>query len=280
MTKDYVLLGHPLGHSLSPWIHRHLFESQQCDATYALLDLTQDALGICAKSLCDYAGYNVTIPYKLEIMQYLDRLDASAEHCGAVNCVAVRDGKQIGYNTDRDGFVQSLPEERLGMRVLLIGCGGVGRMMATEAAAHGATLTIAVRRASMAKIRPFCRALSAGYPTAAITLVAVEEINGDFDLLLNATPIGMFPHPEECPVSEDVIARCGLVFDAIYNPVETQLLKIAAAHGIATVDGMEMLVRQAACAHTIWYGAQFSDALLHDLTDKARKELGSGATAR
>ncbi len=273
MSAAYMLLGHPLGHSLSPLIHRALFRRRGADATYTLCDLDEAALQAAAPTLTRYAGYNVTIPYKTAIIPLLDGLDDSARRCGAVNCVKVQNGRQTGYNTDCVGFLHSVRQFRLDGRVLLLGCGGAGRMMATEAAAKGAELTIAVRTKSLPRALALAEALRRAYPQASIQARALDALDGIYDLLLNATPVGMFPHGDDRPVPEAVTARCAAVFDAIYNPARTLLLQDADKHGIPAVGGMEMLVRQACCAHTIWYGATFSDAEIMEVCAIAQAQL-------
>lgn len=273
MTKKYGLIGHPLGHSLSPWIHAQLFALTATAGEYTLLDLDETAFARVKDAVASYCGYNITIPYKTKIMETLDALDVSAQICGAVNCVAVCDGRQTGYNTDRDGFLGSLPAGALCGRVLLLGCGGAGRMMATETVRSGGALTIAVRRESVEKTLPVAQSLIEQYPDASVRVVPIDDCADDYDTLLNATPIGMYPRVDASPVGEEVVRRVGLVFDVIYNPVRTRLLQMADHLGIPAIDGAEMLVRQAARAQEIWCGVTFTEEQLHDLTDRLREKL-------
>lgn len=276
MTAQYALIGHPLGHSLSPVIHASLFAATGTDATYVLRDLA--ALESEAPSLAGLRGYNVTIPYKTQLIAHLDGLDASAARYGAVNCVSHDERGQIGYNTDCIGFLRCVSRFRLDGRVLLLGCGGAGRMMATEAALHGADLTIAVRPHALDAANEFARGLQTTYPDAKVTVLSYADLCGEFDLLLNSTPVGMHPHPDESPVDKACVSRCKAVFDAIYNPERTLLLQYAENCGIPAVGGMEMLVAQAAASHTIWYGAQFSEKALADAARAARAALEGAAT--
>ncbi len=273
MEQKYGLIGHPLGHSLSPWIHERLFALTGTTGTYRLLDLDETAFAAAKDTLSEYSGYNITIPYKTKIIETLDQLDDSARDCGAVNCVHVHSGRQTGYNTDRDGFLNSLPDGALSGRVLLVGCGGAGRMMAAETVRHGGGLTIAVRRESASKKLAVAGELEEKYADASVRVVAIDDCADDYDTLLNATPIGMYPNVDACPVTEDVIRRVKLVFDVIYNPVRTKLLLTADRLGIPAIDGAEMLVRQAARAQEIWRGVRFEEAQLCELTDQLRKKL-------
>lgn len=276
MSEAYGLIGHPLGHSMSPFLHRALFALGGRDASYELLDLSPETMEQQTAALTGYRGWNVTIPYKERIIPLLDRLDPSAARYHAVNCVCREpDGSLTGYNTDCTGFLHAIRAFPLAGRVLLLGCGGAGRMMAAEAAMAGAELTIAVRHPEKPELTALAAHLAEACPGAEIRLTGLDQINGSFDLLLNSTPVGMFPHTEGCPVPEQVIRRCGAVFDAIYNPAQTRLMQLARAAGIPTVGGMDMLVQQAACAQTIWYGAQFSPADLSALTRQAQAQLAA-----
>ena len=137
----------------------------------------------------------------------------------------------------------------------------------------GAQLTIGVRNPEKPELTALAAHLRKAYPAAGVQLLPFGEISGDFDLLLNSTPVGMFPHTAGCPVPDAVIRRCGAVFDAIYNPEQTRLMELARQAGIPTAGGMDMLVQQAACAQEIWYGAQFSEADLAALTRQAQTQL-------
>ena len=147
MSEAYGLIGHPLGHSMSPFLHKALFALGGKDASYRLLDLAPETMEQQVQEMTGYLGWNVTIPYKERIIPLLDRLDPSAARYNAVNCVRREpDGTLTGYNTDCIGFLHAVRDFSLGGRVLLLGCGGAGRMMATEAAMAGAQLTIGADR--------------------------------------------------------------------------------------------------------------------------------------
>lgn len=260
--KRYGLLGYPLKHTMSPPIHKRLFELDGLDGTnYELKEYSSEELSGRIDDLMALDGFNVTIPHKVEIIKYLDSLGESAKRYNSVNCVVKKDGKHIGYNTDCDGFLRSLEAAGSGLsgRVLQIGCGGVGRMIAIEAVRHGAELTIAVRNGSESKVQPVFDYAQENGIDAKINVVHPDDVSGRFDLLVNASPVGMFPHNDECPVSENVISDCGFVFDVIYNPERTMIMQIAERHGIKTCGGMAMLVWQAAVAHEIWNDASYND---------------------
>lgn len=257
--KRYALIGHPLGHSMSPFIHKRLFEESGKTAEYSLVDIAPEELQSKLPSVLNgYEGLNVTIPHKISVIDFLDGLDDSAEKYDSVNCICRKDGKLIGFNTDCIGFLRSVPQKNLGGRVLLLGCGGVGRMIAIEAASHGADITMAIIPQAREMADSLVKETKAKTGMD-IKTVMMDDISGKFDLLINATPVGMFPKSDACPVSEKLIGDCSAVFDVIYNPTKTRLIKIAESMGIPAVGGMSMLVLQAVAAHEIWDGDNYSD---------------------
>ena len=208
------------------------------------------------------AGYNVTIPHKVAVIDLLDRLDDSAKRYNSVNCVDNKNGILTGYNTDCDGFLETVRSmgADLSGEVVLIGCGGVGRMAAIEAAFAGARLNIAVLESDMPLAQKTKSEILAVRPNAEVSIVLNTDIDDqkDYDLLINATPVGMYPKVDACPVPDKIIERAKAVFDIVYNPGETLLLKKAREMGIKTAGGMAMLVWQAVSAHRIWDGDEYT----------------------
>ncbi len=276
--KNYGLLGYPLGHTMSPPIHERLFAlSGISDYEYHIKEIDEATLDSRMGELKALMGMNVTIPHKCNIIPYLDELAPSAQRYTSVNCVVNKDGKYIGHNTDCDGFLRSLSAAggSLNGKVLQCGCGGVGRMMAIEAVRAGADLTVSVLSGFEDTVTPVIEyAKEHGY-SSSINVVHPDEIEGSFDVLVNASPVGMFPKVDNCPVSEDIIKNCGFVFDVIYNPKETMLIKLATANGIKAVGGMAMLVWQAVVAHEIWYGGKFNDDDINVIIEDMHKLLGA-----
>lgn len=273
--EKYVVLGYPLKHTMSPPIHKRLFELEGKTAEYEICELPPEELSEKADYLNSLGGYNITIPFKVDIIKYLDELDESAKRYNSVNCVVNRDGKNIGFNTDCYGFLRSLEAEGMSLtgKVLQIGCGGVGRMMAIEAALHGADLTIVSLPEFIKGAEEAAAEAKKLVPNAKIKVITHEQISGEFDLLVNASPVGMFPKTEECPVTEEVVKSCRNVFEVIYNPDVTMLMKLAEKNGIKAVGGMAMLVWQAVVAHEIWSGAKYKDEDIAELISDMRKEL-------
>lgn len=268
-----TLIGHPLGHSLSPDIHRRLFSLSGVIGEYDLTDIPKELLAEKTEYLKTLDGFNITIPYKTDIIPYLSSLDETAERYGAVNCVSVKDGKMTGYNTDCTGFIRSLEKKGLSLsgKTLLLGCGGVGRMMACEFLLHGADLTVAVLPEEIKAAEEVVLSMKNGEKAKVISL---SDISGEFDLCANATPVGMFPKVDFSPVTEEIVSSCKSVFDVIYNPVKTKLMKMFEAEGKKSVGGMDMLVLQAVAAHEIWYDAEFRqndiDSIISQMNEKIK----------
>jgi len=296
--KKYGLLGYPLGHSLSHFIHRRIF--QLCgitDCEYDLYEVKPDELSLKGGSIKELSGFNVTIPYKTQIIPFLNRLDASAEQYGAVNCVKYieRDGEYIGYNTDGYGFKKSIEElgASLNSKILLLGCGGTGRMMAIEAIKAGADLTLAIRRSesaqkAAAKLSQEIREITGEFfaktsqlnlnSQARLRITYIDQINitNSYDLLINATPSGMFPDVDEMPIPPDILGKVDYLFDAIYNPCPTKLITEAEKRGVKTLGGMPMLVYQAAMAETIWHSEndmKISNNIIRNIIEECKQQL-------
>lgn len=270
----YALIGHPLGHSMSPLIHEKLFAlSGITDYSYELIDIAPEKLPDKLEMLRELRGFNITIPHKTAIIPMTDSMGESALRYNSVNCIANNNGILTGYNTDCDGFLRSAELLPLGGRVLLLGCGGVGRMIAIEAALHGAELTIAVIPQDLTLAQSVMAEILSKCTGASVRICLVTEISGEFDLLVNATPVGMYPKTDACAVSDEVIENCLSFFDVIYNPTETLLMKKARALGRTAVGGAAMLVHQAVKAHELWYGGQFDPADISKIVTDVENEV-------
>ncbi len=260
---------------MSPPIHARLFELRNREYEYEIKEIKPEDLKESADELNSMTGYNITIPHKVAIIDLIDRLDESAKRYNSVNCVDNKDGVLTGYNTDCDGFLLTLKamgEERC-ESVLLIGCGGVGRMAAIESALSGAILDIAVLESDMPLAVKAKEEIIALKPDASVNIVLNTEISTDkeYGLLINASPVGMYPKTEACPVSDEVIEKCRAVFDIVYNPGETMLIKKAKSMGKKYAGGMAMLVYQAVSAHKIWDGDEYTAEEVNDIIEEMNK---------
>ncbi|MBR0512544.1 MAG: shikimate dehydrogenase [Ruminococcus sp.] len=256
--NKFALIGHPLGHSMSPLIHEKLFAlSGLADTSYELIDIAPEDMAGSRGTLEALRGLNVTIPHKQAVIPLVDELGESALRYNSVNCINNDGGRLIGYNTDCDGFLRSAEQLPIGGNVAILGCGGVGRMIAIEVARHGGNITLAVIPQDVKNAQLLMAEILAKSSGASVRITDISTLEGSYDLLINATPVGMYPKVDACAVSDTVIENSGSVFDVIYNPKETLLMKKARALGKTAVGGASMLVYQAVKAHEIWYGGSF-----------------------
>ncbi|BHH81940.1 shikimate dehydrogenase [Desulforhopalus sp. 52FAK] len=264
-TKLYVLLGNPLGHTISPPMHNLAFKKLDMDSCYFPVEVSTENLGTVFKGLSkmNMGGMNVTVPHKINIVDHLDELDPVAATIGAVNTICFIDGKTKGFNTDGEGFIQSLEEEASisvqGKRFFIIGCGGAARAIAMTLAFKGAEkIFISNRTASKAatlaseinkKIRPCAEAVPAENADQ-------KKVLTGCDVVINSTSIGMHPDVDLLPIDASLILPDHIVADIVYNPHETKLLQVAKAKGCTTVPGLGMLIYQGVAAFTIWTGVK------------------------
>jgi len=261
--KKYALIGGKLSHSISPAIHELIFQKANIDGTYELCEARQEELPGFLQKLREqgFHGVNVTIPYKTEIMKYLDDISGSAKAIGAVNTVVLGDRTE-GYNTDYDGFGKTLEYHGFdpgGKVCAVLGSGGASMAAVSYLEDHGAAEIIIVSRnpgAASGKF-PGKRIIALGDYTA-------EET----DLIVNATPVGMYPETGVSPLDKHQLAGASFLFDLIYNPKETLLMKHARELGIPCCNGLFMLVAQAVSAQEIWQGINFSPDLIKEIYSK------------
>lgn len=274
--KKFAVIGHPIGHTMSPFIHNRLFELSGIQAEYTKLDIAPENLADeYNKVLSKLDGYNITIPHKQNIIPLIDEIDEKAKMYGSVNTVANIDGVAKGYTTDPDGFLKALDAAGITLdgRVVILGCGGVARTMAYEVVLKGLPLLFAVRKEDVEIAKSLCSEIENTVKGAKVSFCLIDELSGDIDVLVNATPLGMFPKIDVQPVSDSVINRCASVFDAVYNPLETVLIKKALANGAKAVGGMSMLVWQAVVAHEKWDGSVYDKDDIANLCVDSAEEL-------
>lgn len=275
-TKKFAVIGHPIGHTMSPFIHNRLFELSGIEAEYTKLDIAPENLADEYKNvLSKLDGYNITIPHKQNIIPLIDEIDEKAKMYGSVNTVANINGVAKGYTTDPDGFLKALDAAGIVLdgRVVILGCGGVARTMAYEVVLKGLPLLFAVRKEDVEIAKSLCSEIENTVKDAKVSFCLIDELEGDIDVLVNATPLGMFPKVDVQPVSDLVINRCASVFDAVYNPLETVLIKKALANGAKAAGGMSMLVWQAVVAHEKWDGSVYDKDDIAKLCVDSAEEL-------
>lgn len=252
----FGLTGGVLGHSLSSLIHKKLFEIKSISGEYEHYE-TPDVDKTFKEVLSGLDSFNITIPYKQDIMKHLDYTDETARLYDACNFVINKNGKYHGYNTDADGFLYALRLNNVGLsgkKVLVTGAGGVSHMLATTSALEGADVTVFARREEQAKT--LC---SFAEEKTGKKLKVFDGNYDGFDILLQGTPAGMFPNCINSPVPLKVLKNIPFVFDTIYNPVKPLDVIISEYYGNFSATGLSMLVSQAVKAHEIYFGTVFSN---------------------
>lgn len=259
--KRCYLVGYPVEHSMSPAMHNAAFKALGLDAEYKLAPVEPGQLGAFIEKLREGSvlGANVTIPHKVEVMRHLDQVDETAHAIGAVNTVVNRDGRLTGYNTDATGGVKALTEEYGGLNgrnVTILGAGGASRAITYQISRVDCRVTVLNR--SVEKARKLVDDLR---PTASAELRygGLNQLPGVIvgtDVLINTTPVGMSPKTSDSPVPEELLHDGLFVYDVIYNPIKTKLLKDAEAKGARTLSGVKMLVYQGAEAFRMWTGVE------------------------
>lgn len=281
--RTFAILGHPLGHTMSPPIHKRLFALSGHEARYEVRDIPPQELPERRAELLALDGFNVTIPHKVELLDWMDALDETARRYGALNVVARENGGHVGYNTDCYGFLKTVQTLGAplgaGSTVCVLGAGGVGRMFAIESAQSGARLVLAVRESGVAGAERVRQDILALCPGADVSITDISALGEGFSctLLINATPVGMYPHCGASPVSAAALPSCAFVFDCVYNPTETLLMRQARAAGCRVAGGMAMLVWQAVRAHELWdktvYDAQDIAALIREMEEAVTRDF-------
>lgn len=277
-TKLVGLIGWPVNHSLSPQMHNAAFADKGLDFCYVAFPvkpaaLKQAILGLRALGMI---GANVTQPHKEKVLYYLDEASSEAQTIGAVNTILVEENRLLGYNTDAMGFLISLEKEAKvqleGKRIVVIGTGGAGRAISVGAAfsrVREITLTDVVKD----KAKRLVAAIQA--VRSEVKTTALEPASEQFaksveaaDIVVNATPLGLRPD-DPLPLDPAHLSKKTFVFDAIYIPAETPLLKAAREKGCRTLNGTGMLVHQGSAAFKIWTGVEPNIALMRDVVTKA-----------
>jgi shikimate dehydrogenase len=262
-TKICGVIGDPIEHTMSPVMHNTAFSKLGLDYVYVAFrvkaaELKQAVAGMRSLNI---TGLNVTIPHKVSIIPFLDKLDPLAEKIGAVNTITNNDGVLTGANTDASGFLQALMDRGVDpakKRVAILGAGGASRAICFSLAERGAQLVILNRKLELDWAEKLAGEISAAFKTE-VPALELNEANltatlVKSELLVNATSVGMIPNPDETPVPASLLKPGMVVFDAVYNPIQTRLRREAEAIGVKTISGLDMLVWQGALAFEKWTG--------------------------
>ena len=255
MTKTYAIIGDPIDHSLSPAIHNAAFAFLGMDCTYIAYRIPKGELaeGIESLKLINIAGFNVTIPHKVDMMKLLDEMDEDCKTIGATNTVNNENDKLKGYNTDMDGFLEPIKQRNLNCKdsdVLLVGAGGAARaIVAAFAKERAHRITIANRtREKAEELVKFANKL--GLESEYTDLTNAGNIAGNYKFIVNATSVGM--KNNSSPISTRNINKNCIVYDVVYMPVDTELLEQSKKQGASIIYGWEMLLAQAMRSFEIW----------------------------
>lgn len=264
-TKVVGVFGHPVEHSLSPAMHNAAFAALKLSYIYVPFPVAPEVLGIAIRSLpaLGIVGVNLTIPHKESVLPFLDEVTEEARDMGAVNTVHCIEGRLLGDNTDGRGFYEPLREMGVpvaGKRVVVLGAGGAARAIVFRLVREGARVLLANRTVERAE-RLAQAVAEAGFDTEAVQTLPLEDSQElansirEAELLVQTTRVGMTPETDALPpIPLDALHTNLLVYDLVYNPVETKLLREALQRGCRTVTGVKMLVYQGAAAFQRWTG--------------------------
>lgn len=264
-TQLVGLIGHPIKHTYSPFIHNVAFELTGLDYIYLPFNVVPVNLKSAIKGLValGYKGFNVTIPHKVKVKEFMSKVSEEASLVGAINTVLIEDGKLFGYNTDVAGALETLyayRKEITGNECVVIGAGGSARAVIYTLIKHfrPSRIHLVNRTEQRAEtLRQFFKTKMKFDSFTVNELIPpdIKELVKSSALVVNATSVGMHPDEDDAVLTQkDIFTKDQIVFDLVYNPTQTKLLKLAQSNGARTVDGIKMLVNQAAKSFEIWTG--------------------------
>ena len=282
-TKLTGILGYPVTHSVSPQMHNAAYTKLGLNYCYLPISVKPEDLERVLEGIriLGFAGVNVTIPHKEAVVTHLDEVTKIARLIGAVNVILIQEGHLIGYNTDGPGFIDSLREdagfEVAGKRVVLLGAGGGAKSVALMLAQDGVK-NLVISDLIYEKAENLCEYINSHFGIAPYACPSksneLRKLIGSCDLLVNATPVGMHPKVNECPIEDDyIIPGSAVVYDLVYNPLETKLLKLAKKNGAKAVSGIGMLIRQGALAFSLFTEQEAPVSAMKEAALKALKSF-------
>jgi len=276
-TRIIGVIGHPIEHSMSPPMHNNAYEELNMDYVYVAFNVLPENIDTLIQSCktMGITGLNVTIPHKTTIIPYLDEIDQTAQKIGAVNTIQFKNGIAKGFNTDGIGAIKSLQAHTSleGKNVLIIGAGGASKAISFTLLNENINSLIIANRSKenandlIENIKNQSNFENISY----IDLEKCDEFIEDVDIIINTTPIGMYPkHEVQPPIKTDKINEKHVVMDIIYNPLETKLLEKSRINGATTINGTSMLINQGLASFKIFTGCEasyesFEEALLNIL---------------
>lgn len=268
-TKVLCIIGHPIEHSMSPTMHNPALQELGLDYVYVAFDIHPDKLkqAIDAIRTFDIKGVNVTIPHKEQIIPYLDEVDPIAKKMGAINTIKNENGYLKAKNTDAAGAKKSLLDAGCtikGKNILFLGAGGVARSIAYILSddAEKIILTDVIEEKAVNVAAEIKRNMNVNIEGKLASEKIIGQEIKQADILINATPIGMHPKEDTAPISKELLHGELFVFDVIYNPMNTRLMKMASEIGCKALGGLEMLVNQGVIAFEWWTGKSPNSKLM------------------
>ncbi len=272
-TKLCCLLGHPVKHSISPQLHNSAFRYLGLNMVYLSFDVEPKNLSRVVKGLktLGVVGFNVTIPHKVSIIKFLDMLDLTSKETGAVNTVVLENKRLKGYNTDVEGIRKSLLDSEVDPegRALIIGAGGAARAAIVALKLLGVKEVVIANRRIWKAAALARRFRKDGLKIKSVSLIDVKRYSKTSPIIINATPIGMWPHQDETPLYSNDISSGSIVLDLVYNPLKTRLLREAENAGAKTINGLKPLIEQAVKAFQLWTGLEPPRDLLWRVAEEA-----------
>ncbi|MHA1835546.1 MAG: shikimate dehydrogenase [Candidatus Odinarchaeia archaeon] len=262
-TRLCCLIGNPVSHSLSPLMQNLAFKIKGLNIAYIAFPVKREQLADAIKGLkaLEFIGANVTIPYKTDVINLLNKVDKMAMSIGAVNTILNSNGELIGYNTDGLAAFKLITEKITNLKetkVLILGAGGVARAISYYLAKEGVELLFVNRTVQRALnlIEDLRKEFGEKSKLKLVKSGALHNIIKNVKLIINATPLGMWPNVDNSPLEEKYLTPDHIVFDTVYNPLETRLIKAAKTIGCPVIEGYKMLVLQGAFSFKIWTGEE------------------------
>jgi shikimate dehydrogenase len=274
-----ALLGNPIAHTLSPFIHNTISKALGKELIYIPLKVppTQLEFFLEAFKRMDVLGFNVTVPYKQEIMKFTDENSEESLVMGAVNTVKIVEGKLYGYNTDGEGFLKAFQEEMQegfeNKRVVILGAGGTARSIAFKLGTQKIK-NLSILNRTFSKGESLSRLINSRFSNLSMAYTLdhgeIFELLKESDVIINTTDVGLYPDTDAMPISNlEFISSKHLVYDVIYNPKPTKFLKEAQKRGASIANGLGMLIHQGVLSYKIWTG----DPVTKELTKKLHEKM-------
>ena len=265
-TKLTAVIGNPIGHSLSPLLHNDIYMREDIDAVMLAFQNPSIAELVQAMRALPIHLTAITLPHKESVIPLLDEVDAKALAIGSVNTVVNTNGKLKGFNTDVVGIAVALKDATLkGKSVLIFGAGGAARAVAYHMKECGAKIHSYDR--TFKKAQTLCEKFGG-------TALELDAMNGtQFDIIVNASPVGLHPNTDATPVPKEMIKKGGIVFDLVYNPLETRLMREAVEAGAQAISGLTMLVEQALEQERLWLGREIGNAPYYVLLERELSKM-------